>query len=192
MSWRKKKKKINQLIDEYFLSSKIHDYYEMLHEPIEKIIDTEDDYFVVRMKATLILHNDGKVATGIQKRLVSAARNSFTGRCFTGYDMKDTFVSVNQSSEEYSSNIFNLKNLEQHLDSTSCRIVKLFSGRMPNGYYKIAANFEENKADVYVHKSALYLPAFEMLGAFIKEESDREWLVDYMQRIADYQAEVHF
>lgn len=41
MSRRKKKKNISQLIDEYILSSKVHDYYELPCKMQEEIIEEE-------------------------------------------------------------------------------------------------------------------------------------------------------
>ncbi|MFH1064987.1 MAG: hypothetical protein V1734_00590 [Nanoarchaeota archaeon] len=192
MGWIKEKKNTNLILEDYILSSRIHDCYELPHMVIEKILDTEGDYFAVRMQATPAFLKQGKVVKGIQRRIISAVKNSVLGHCFTGYDMKDTIVSINQSSDKYSANLFNVRCLEQHLDNTSGSAVRIFSGKMPNGYCKLAARLEEKAAVVYVHKSALYLAAFDMLEAFIPSESDRGWLVDEMQRIAEYQAEVHF
>lgn len=192
MSRRRKRKNISVIIDEYILSNKIHDYYELPAGIIRERVETEDDYFLVKMNATPALKKDAKSINGIQQRIIKAVRNSIIGHCFAGYDMKDTVVSINQSSDKYSANIFNIKSLEQHLDSTSCSAVRIFSGRMANGYYKLAATLKEKGAVVYVHKSALYLAAFDMLGAFIPSESNREGLVDEMQRRADDMAKVHF
>jgi len=189
---RRKRKNISHLIEDYLISRKIHDYYGLPSNASNQLLDTERDYFAVNMQATIALWKDKKIIKGIQKRLINAARNSFRGHCFAGYDLKDTIVSVNQNSERYSANIFNIKSLEHHLDSTSCSAVRIFSGRLENGCYRLAANLDEKGAILYVHKNALYLAAFDMLGAFIPSESDREWLVDEMQRIVEYQAEVHF
>lgn len=185
-------KSIDLPIEENLLSSKIHDYYELPPYAPEQILDAEKYYFAVKMQATLALGKDGKNVKGIQGRIVSAVRNSITGHCFAGYDLNDTFVSINMVSDKYSANIFNLRSLEQHIDKTACGAVRIFSGRLDNGGYKLAAKLEEKSAVLYVHKSALYQPAFEILAPFIKSECDIEWLVDEMQRIADYQAEVHF
>lgn len=197
MPRHKNGKNLTRLVDEYLHTSKIHDYYELPSVSsygglLGATIDSVDDYFCVKMQPTKALWKNKDIARGIQKRIINSIRNSFLGHCFSGYNLRDTVISVNQVSDKYSAGIFNLKNLDDYLDKTSSSAVRIFSDRMANGYYRIAAKLEENSAVVYVHKSALYLVAFEMLAPFIKEESDREWLVDEMQKRADEMAEIHF
>ncbi|MDI6738134.1 MAG: hypothetical protein QME12_06505 [Nanoarchaeota archaeon] len=192
MSRRRKHKSIANIIEGYILSSKIHDYYELPCKSQEEIIEEEGDYFAVRMQASQALSRDEKIIKGIQKRIVTAVRNSFLGHCFAGYGINDTAVSVSAALQSHSASIFNLRSLDSLLDNTSSKDVRIFSSTMPNGYSRIAARLEEKGAVVYVHKSLLYLSALHMLQPFVKVEGDREWLVDYMQKIADEKAELHF
>ncbi|MDD4878528.1 MAG: hypothetical protein PHO02_05835 [Candidatus Nanoarchaeia archaeon] len=192
MSRRRKSKSLNNIIEDYFISSRIYDYYKLPAESHDKIFEEDGDYFAVKLEATLTFWKDREIVRGIQKRIMLALRNSFTEKCFAGYDLKDTSVSINQISPEYSSRLFSLKSLEAHIDNTACSHVKLFSGTMQNGYSQLAARLEEKEAVVYLHKSQIYLSAFEMLAPFVKEESDREWLVYYMQRFLEEKPELHF
>lgn len=192
MSRRRKGSSLNNIIEDYILSSKIHDYYELPCKSQEEIIEEEGDYFAVKMQASKALFNDEKIIKGIQKRIMSAVRNSFKERCFQGYDMADTFVSVSSALQGCSVAIFRLKKLESMLDTTSSKDIRIFSGTMPNGYSRLAARMDEKGAVVYVHNSLMYLAAFEMLGVFIKGESDREWLLDYLQNIMNENPKPHF
>lgn len=192
MPRQRKGNSLNIIIDEYLLSRKLHEYYELPLKSQEEIIKEEGDYFAVKMPASLALSKNEKIEKGIQRRILTAVRNSFRANCFQGYDMVDTVVSVSNISQDYSAKIFRFKKLEALLDTTASRDVRIFSSTMPNGYSRIAARLDEKGAVVYVHKSLLYLSAFNMLEPFVKDEGDRDWLVSYMQRIIDEKPEIHF
>ena len=191
MSRRKSKKQLNRIIDEYAISSKIEDYFE-LPDNRESALDKEDDFYIIKLRPTLQLSKDAKIVKGIQRRLVLAIRNSMLCHRFARYDSSDTFVSVNALDDTAYSNLFNLKSLENTIDQTSCKTVRLFSERMNSGLYSFAANMDEKQARIYLHKAISQDKMFYYLEPFIESESDRDWLLLRLVDKIELAKQVHF
>ena len=191
MSRRKNKKQLNRIIEEYAISSKIDDYFELPNKR-EDSLDNEGDYYIIKMRPTLRLSKDEKIVKGIQKRLLFAIKNSVVCHKFARYDSSDTFVSVNALDDTAYSNLFNLKSLENTIDQTSCKTVRLFSERMNSGLYSFAANMDEKQARIYLHKAISQDKMFYYLEPFIESESDRDWLLLRLVDKIELAKQVHF
>jgi hypothetical protein len=191
MSRRKKKKQLNQIIEEYVISSKIENYFQLPNK-MEEAIDTDRDYYTITMRSTLLLSKDEKIVKGIQKRLMLAIRNSIVCHRFASFDSNDTFVSVNSLDGIAYSNLFNLKSLENAIGKTTYKAVRIFSGRMNSGFYSFAARMDEKQARIYMHKDTPEHNMFYYLGPFIESESDRDWLLIKIVDKIELAKQVHF
>lgn len=185
------KKKLNQVFDEYMISSRIGNYFE-LPESIGAALDNEDDFYIIKLRPALQLSKDAKIVRGIQQRIMLAIKNSIVCHRFAGYDSRDTFISVNAMDDTACSNISNMGSLENRIDQTSCKTVRLFSERMNSGLYSFAANMGENQARIYLHRAISGDKMFYYLEPFIESESDRDWLLLRLFDKIELATQVHF
>lgn len=179
------------LISNYVISSRIEDYFE-LPDNRESAIEKEDDFYIIKLRPTLLLSEDAKIAKGIQRRLVLAIENSISDGKFARYEPGDTFVSVNAIDERGHSYMRNLSSLESMADKTSCKTVSIFSGKINNGCSAFTARMDEKQARIYMHKDLTEMAMFYLPEPFIASESDREWLLARILRKMDLAMQVHF
>ncbi len=179
------------LISNYVISSRIEDYFE-LPDNRESAIDKEDDFYIIKLRPTLLLSKDAKIVKGIQRRLMLAIKNSIADFKFARYASDDTFVSVNTLDDRGHTGILSINSLESMIDKTSCKAVSIFSGIMNNGYSPFSARMDEKQARIYMHKDMNEMAMFYSPEPLIASESDREWILARIVSEIDLAKQVHF